>query len=173
MLQKDFKPFLQSETSHENSGTFLNLFHWILCVTESLVLTGAVKACAVLWGTFWSAPLKIHDSPSVCQSFSIFCYVVEWKLTSLSVSTSCKHLTKQNEKSSFDLRIQSKIFLAYYYFIPGSATKMCHHPSCSRTLLINGCNCPMVHARSLALFPLKSMGVLLLTTTKCLILGWT
>jgi len=98
-LQKDFKRFLQSETSHENSGTFLNLFHWILCVNVSLVLTGAVKACAVLCGTFWSAPLKIHDSPKVCQSFSIFCSVMEWKLTSLSASTSCKHTTKQNEKA--------------------------------------------------------------------------
>lgn len=73
---------------------------------------------------------------------------MEWKLISLSVYALCKH-NKTKWKSSFDLRIQSQIFLAYYYFIPGNATKICHHPSCTWTLVINGRNCLMVHARSL------------------------
>lgn len=67
------------------------------------------------------------------KSLSIFYYILlcEGMETNLFISEYTLQIhNKTKWKSPFDLRIQSQIFLAYYYFIPGNATKMCHHSSC-------------------------------------------
>lgn len=133
-----------------------------------------LKLVLFLWATCWLAPLKIHNPPGVCQS-SVY-LISDGMETNLFISEhTLQTYNKIKWKTHFiwEFKVKFSYDVTYFYFIQAMQQKCVITHTCTRTLLINGCKCLMVHARNLDLFLLKSGWVLLLTTTKYLVLLWT